>query len=85
MPSTGAQHAAQGRPRRRAGRYDERYGRRYLRLRRLQVHLVQHRHDCQPLLKGQEEVGHRLRLHPLAGVHQQQRSLARSQRAGDLL
>ena len=50
-----------------------------------QVHLVEHRHDLEALLDGGVAVGNRLCLHPLTGIHHQQRALARGQRAADFI
>ena len=50
-----------------------------------QVDLVQHRDDLQVAGQSQVQVGQRLRLDALRGVHQQDRPLARGQAAGDLI
>ena len=55
------------------------------RLRGRQVDLVQHRDQVQVGVKGQIEVGQRLRLDALRGVHQQDGPLAGGQGAGDLV
>ena len=48
-----------------------------LRFRARKVDLVQHRDDLEVVLEGEIDVRHRLRLHPLARVHDEQRPLAR--------
>ena len=50
-----------------------------------QVDLVDDGNDLQAVVDGQVGIGQRLRLHALAGVHHQQRALARGQRARDLV
>src|SRR5205807_8269344 len=50
-----------------------------------QVDLVQARDQLQPGVDGEVGVGDRLRLHALRGVHDEQRALARGQRARDLV
>ena len=50
-----------------------------------QVDLVQHRHDLVAGLDGGVDVGQRLRLDALRGVHHQQRALAGGERAADLV
>ena len=52
---------------------------------RWQVDLVDHGDDFESVMDGQVGIGQGLRLHALAGVHYQQRALARSQRARDLI
>ncbi len=54
-------------------------------VRRRQVDLVDHRNDFQVVFQGQVKVGQGLGLHPLAGVDQEERSLAGSQRPRDLV
>jgi hypothetical protein len=51
---------------------------------RWQINLVQHWQQHQVLLKCKVEVGYGLSLHPLAGINQQQGTLASSQAAGHL-
>ena len=60
-------------------------GRVPLRLRGRQVDLVQYRDDVQVVLQRQVQVGQRLRLDALRGVHQQHRTLAGGQRPGHLV
>ena len=50
-----------------------------------QVDLVQHRDQVQVGVEGQVEVGERLGFDALRGVHQEDRPLARGQRAGHLV
>mmetsp|Transcript_11736 Transcript_11736/g.37575 ORF Transcript_11736/g.37575 Transcript_11736/m.37575 type:complete len:438 (-) Transcript_11736:144-1457(-) len=50
-----------------------------------QVDLVDHRHNLDRLLKREPKVGHRLRLHALGRVDEQQRALAGGERARDLV
>ena len=50
-----------------------------------QVDLVEHRDDVQIAVQRQIEVGQRLRLDALSGVHQQHRTLARLQRPRHLV
>ena len=50
-----------------------------------QIDLVQHGQHLEALLDRGVAVGHRLSLHPLSRVHDQQRSLAGGQRAGHLV
>jgi hypothetical protein len=52
-----------------------------LRLRPRQVDLVDHRDDLQVRIQREEEVGERLRLDALGGVHHQDGALARRQGA----
>ena len=56
-----------------------------LRLGRRQIDLVEHRHDFVAGVDGVVDVGERLRLDALAGVHHQQRALAGGERAVDLV
>ena len=55
------------------------------RIRRRQVDLVDDRHDLQPCIDGEVGVAERLRFDALRRVHDQQRALARGQRARDLV
>ena len=50
-------------------------------VRRRQIDLVDDRNDFEAVIDGQIGIGQRLRLHALAGIHHQQRALARGQRA----
>ena len=50
-----------------------------------QVDLVQDRHDLQVVIQRQIAVGKGLRLHALAGIHDQHRALAGGQAAADLV
>ncbi len=50
-----------------------------------QVDLVEHRHDLVAGVERLVHVGERLRLDALAGIDDEQRALARGQRAGDLV
>ncbi len=50
-----------------------------------QVDLVDHRDEVEVAVDGQIGVGERLRLHPLGGVHHQERPLAGGQAARDLV
>jgi hypothetical protein len=50
-----------------------------------QVDLVEHRDDVQIAVQRQIEVGQRLRLDALSGIHQQHRALARLQSPGHLV
>ena len=50
-----------------------------------QIHLVEHGHDLVARIECVVDVGQRLRLNPLRSVHDQQRALARSQRARHLI
>ncbi len=52
---------------------------------RRQVDLVEHRDDLEVVLEGLVGVGQRLRLDPLARVHEEDRPLARRQRPRDLV
>ena len=52
---------------------------------RRQVDLVQHRDDLEVVLEGEVEVREGLRLDALRGVDEQDRALARGERAGDLV
>ena len=52
---------------------------------RRQVDLVEHRHDLVAGVDGVIDIGERLRLDALAGVHHQQRALAGGERAVDLV
>ena len=52
---------------------------------RRQVDLVQHRDDLEVVLEREVEVRERLRLDALRGVDEQDRALARGERAGDLV
>ena len=54
-------------------------------LRPRQVDLVEDGDDFEVGLEGQEEVGERLGLHALGGVHHQDRAFARGEGAGDLV
>jgi hypothetical protein len=56
-----------------------------VRLRVRQVDLVQDQEDFQVLFQRHVDVRQRLGLHPLRGVHDQDRSLAGAQAAGDLI
>ena len=51
------------------------------RVRRRQIDLVDDRHDLQPRIDGEIGVAQRLRLDALRRVHDQQRTLARGERA----
>ena len=55
------------------------------RLGRRQVDLVEHRHDLVAGIDGVIDIGERLRLDALAGIHHQQRALDRGERAVDLI
>ena len=46
-----------------------------------QVDLVDDRHDGEPLLHGEVHIRHRLRLHPLRGIHDEQSPFAGRQGA----
>ncbi len=50
-----------------------------------QVDLVQHRHDLVVRIQRLIDIGQRLRLHPLRGIHHQQRALNRPHGAADLI
>ena len=50
-----------------------------------EVDLVQHGHDLQVVVQREEHVGDGLRLDALRGVDDEQRALARGQRARDLV
>ena len=50
-----------------------------------QIDLVDDGNDFEAVIDGQVGVGQRLRLHALAGVHHQQRALARGQRPRNLV
>jgi hypothetical protein len=50
-----------------------------------QIHLVQDRDDLDAEIERGVAVGHRLRLHALAGVDNQERALARRKRTADLV
>ena len=50
-----------------------------------EVDLVEYRQDLQVVIHGKVGVRQRLRLYALGGVHHQQRTLARRQRAADLV
>ena len=50
-----------------------------------QIHLVEHRHHLDAEVERGVAVGHRLRLHALAGVDHQQRAFAGRQRPADLV
>ena len=58
---------------------------RFFGLRAGQVDLVDDRDDLEVVLDGEVGVGQRLRLDALRGVHEQQRALARRERARDLV
>ncbi len=50
-----------------------------------QIDFVDDGNDFEAVVDGQVGVGQRLRLHALAGIHHQQRALARGQRARDFV
>ncbi len=54
-------------------------------VRRRQIDLVDDRNDFEAVVDGQIRICQRLRLHALAGIHHQQRALARGQRARNLI
>ena len=56
-----------------------------LRLGRREVDLVEDRDDREPLAQGEVDVGERLGLDALGGVHDEDRALARLQAAADLV
>ena len=49
-----------------------------LRLRARQIDLIDDRHDLQVIVQRQIDVGERLRLNALSGIHDQHRALAGS-------
>ena len=55
------------------------------RVRRRQIDLVDDRHDLQPRIDGEVGIAERLRLDALRRVHDQQRTLARGERARDFV
>ena len=57
----------------------------FLGLRARQIDLVDDRNDLEVVLDGQVGVRQRLRLHALGRIHQQQRALARGERARHLV
>jgi hypothetical protein len=56
-----------------------------LRLRAGKIDLVEDRNDFQPRVQGEEQVGKRLGLNPLGGIHHQDGAFAGIQRPGDLV
>ena len=54
-------------------------------IRRWKINLIDDRNDFQAVVDSQISVGQGLRLHALAGVHHQQRALARGQRPRNLV